>query len=252
MFSQKLGSSELGTWRKAGSMTLSLALHVVIAGFLLISAVLVTHNLMDDDRPFTMVASLNYTEWPGDPGQLEPQPNTLHIPQPEVVHVDIKGSSIIHVEELKPAERMNLLVLGPPAPIAKIAFGHGGSCGCIPGPRPRSEPLAPVKPVQMEQHSRMHEAVLLKRVDPVYPSFAKRAGIQGAIVMHATIDREGRIIGLSVVSGPQQLRDAAADAVRQWEYRPYVLNGLAVEIETTITVNFVMPDAADRNPSRIL
>lgn len=168
MFSQKLGSSELGTWRKAGSMLLSFALHVVIAGFLLVSAVLVTHNLLGDCRPQMMVASLNYTERPGDLGQLEPQPNTLHIPQAAVVQVDIKGSSTIHVEETKPKERLDLLVLGPPAAIPKIDSGYHGRCGCVIAPQPRSDPLPSVKPVLVEQHSWMHEAVLLKRVDPEY------------------------------------------------------------------------------------
>lgn len=252
MFSQRVGLSASGSWSKAGSMMLSLALHVVIAGFLLVSAVLVTHNLLDDCGPQMMVASLNYTARPGDLGQLEPEPNTLHIPQAEVVQVDTKGSSTIHVEESKPEERIDLLVLGPPAPI-NIDFGPPGHCGCIPDPFPRrSGSLPPVRPVLVEQHSSMHQAILLKRVDPTYPTFAKRAGIHGAVVLHATIDREGRIIGLSVISGPNQLRQAAVDAVRQWEYQPYVLNGLAVDIQTTITVNFVLPDATDRSPSRIL
>lgn len=252
MFSQKLGSSVWDTWRKAGSILLSLAFHVVIAGFLLLSAVLVTHNLVDDDRPSVMVASLNYTTRPGDPGQLEPQPNTLHIPQPAVVQIDIKGSSTIHVEEHQPEQRIDLLVLGPPAAIPKIDSGYHGRCGCVRAPQPRPDPLPPVRPVPLEKHSWLHEAVLLKSVDPEYPTFAKRAGIHGSVVLHATIDRQGKITELLVVSGPTQLREAALDAVRQWEYQPYVLNGLAVDIETTITVNFVLPDATDRNSSRIL
>ena len=251
MFSQKLGSSELGTWRKAGSMVLSLALHIVIAGFLLVSAVLVTHNLLEDCRPRIMVASLNYSVRPGDPGVVEPQPSTLHIPQATLVQVDTHGASTIHVEESKPPERMNLLVLAPVAAIPRIEFGYHGECGCVRAPQPRSDPLPPVKPVLVGQHSWQHQAVLLKRVDPEYPTFAKRAGIHGAVVLHATVDREGGIIELAVVSGPIQLRQAAVDAVRQWRYQPYVLNGLAVDIQTTITVNFVLPDDVGRNPSRI-
>lgn len=235
-------------------MMLSLALHVVIAGLLLVSAVLVTHNLVDV-RPQMMVASLNYSYRPGDPGQLEPQQNTLQIPQAAVIQVDTNGSSTIHIEELERAEQISaLLVIGPVAEIPKIDFGNHGRCGCVIAPapiQPRPDP-SPVGPALVKQRSSMHEAVLLEKVDPEYPAFAKRAGIHGAVVLHAIVDREGRISGLSVVSGPNQLRQAALDAVRQWRYQAYVLNGLAVDIETTIRVNFVLPDAVGRNPSRIL
>lgn len=79
MFSQKLGSSTMGAWRKLGSMLLSLAAHGLIVGILLLSAVLATQNVWDDCRPRIQVGSLNFTPRPGDPHQLEQQPNTRHI-----------------------------------------------------------------------------------------------------------------------------------------------------------------------------
>jgi len=81
---------------------------------------------------------------------------------------------------------------------------------------------------------------ILTKVQPVYPPEAKAAGIGGTVVMHAIISKEGIITRLTVISGPQLLQDAAVDAVKNWTYRPYLLNGVPTEVDTTITVNFVL------------
>jgi protein TonB len=73
---------------------------------------------------------------------------------------------------------------------------------------------------------------------PVYPAEAKANHISGAVVMAATISKEGTVKQLEVVSGPEELRASALDAVKEWKYQPYLLNGEPVEIETTITVNY--------------
>ena len=82
---------------------------------------------------------------------------------------------------------------------------------------------------------------LLKRVNPVYPPYAQSARVSGIVVVHALISREGRVKQVTVVSGPGLLQDAAADAVRQWVYKPYLLNGEPMEVDTTVSVNFVLP-----------
>ncbi|HEX4606087.1 MAG TPA: energy transducer TonB [Candidatus Angelobacter sp.] len=86
--------------------------------------------------------------------------------------------------------------------------------------------------------SQLSEAQLLDRVEPVYPHIAIVTGVQGQVKLHAIIARDGSIQSLNVISGPPLLIHAATDAVSQWRYRPYVLNGEAVEVETFITVNF--------------
>ena len=83
------------------------------------------------------------------------------------------------------------------------------------------------------------EAYLVHRVQPEYPPLAKSVRIQGEVVLQAVISRNGTIENLQVLSGHPMLVRAAVDAVRQWRYRPYLLNGEAVEVETQITVNFV-------------
>jgi protein TonB len=84
----------------------------------------------------------------------------------------------------------------------------------------------------------MDPGSLIKRVQPAYPPIAKLTRIQGTVVLQAVISREGTIESLHVLSGHPSLVNAAIDAVQQWRYRPYVLNGTPVEVETQITVNF--------------
>ena len=83
---------------------------------------------------------------------------------------------------------------------------------------------------------------LLSKVDPVYPAAAKEARIQGAVVLQAVIGEDGTVENLQVVSGPKELRGSSIDAVRQWVYKPYLLNGQATEVETTITVNYLLQE----------
>jgi protein TonB len=73
---------------------------------------------------------------------------------------------------------------------------------------------------------------------PTYPSLARAARIEGTVVLQAIISKQGTIENLKVVSGHPMLVQAAIDAVREWRYRPYILNNEPVEVETQITVNF--------------
>ncbi len=95
--------------------------------------------------------------------------------------------------------------------------------------------LKHVGPIRL---SVISEGQLVNRVDPVYPRIAVLTGTQGQVRLHAIIAKDGSIQSLNVVSGHPMLVAAAVDAVRQWRYRPYYLNGEAVEVETFITVNF--------------
>jgi periplasmic protein TonB len=79
---------------------------------------------------------------------------------------------------------------------------------------------------------------LLEKTMPQYPAVARVAGIQGVVVLQATISQNGLIQNLRVISGPPMLQRAAMDAVRSWRYKPYLLNGQPVEVETTISVVF--------------
>jgi protein TonB len=87
------------------------------------------------------------------------------------------------------------------------------------------------------------EGNLVYRVQPSYPATAREARIQGAVRLRAIISRNGTIENLTVLSGPALLVASAIEAVRQWRYRPYFLNGEPIEVETEVTVNFVLSGA---------
>jgi len=84
------------------------------------------------------------------------------------------------------------------------------------------------------------QTMLLKRVEPVYPEVARTARIQGTVVIFAVIGKEGTITVLHLIRGHPLLAPAAIQAVKQWRYRPFVLNGEPVEVQTTITVHFTL------------
>ncbi len=81
---------------------------------------------------------------------------------------------------------------------------------------------------------------LLVKPEPVYPAIAKAARVQGTVTLAATISKTGTIENLTVVSGPPMLAQAAVEAVRRWRYRPYLLNGEPVEVQTEVTVSFTL------------
>jgi len=86
------------------------------------------------------------------------------------------------------------------------------------------------------------EGLVIKRVQPKYPSQAMQLHIQGAVQLQATVSKDGSITNLKVISGDGLLARAAQEAVKQWRYKPYYLNGEPVEIQTQILVNFKLPN----------
>ncbi len=123
-----------------------------------------------------------------------------------------------------------------PRPIQLGGNGQGANplSSLLNGPNLGAAPThsGPIK------RSHVDEGSILVKVLPPYPELAKRAHVQGAVELYARISREGLIENVQVRSGNPLLTDAARDAVRQWRFRPYLLNGTPVEVETTITVNF--------------
>jgi protein TonB len=136
----------------------------------------------------------------------------------------------------------------PPTQMAGVAgmSGMGGAGGGVLGGvmggigngppvvvRAAPKPTGPVR-----VSSGTMAGTLLSRPDPVYPPIAKAAHVQGAVILHATISKQGTIEDLKLVTGPPMLVGSAMDAVRRWKYKPYLLNGEPTEVDTTITVNF--------------
>ncbi|HUO34044.1 MAG TPA: energy transducer TonB [Candidatus Acidoferrum sp.] len=118
----------------------------------------------------------------------------------------------------------------------------GGVLGGIIGGAPGSNLPPPPKPSvsRIKVGGNVQAASLVRQVMPIYPPIARTAHIQGTVVLHAIIAKDGSIEELQYVSGPPLLMRSAMDAVRQWRYRPTLLNGEPVEVDTTISVVFTM------------
>lgn len=119
----------------------------------------------------------------------------------------------------------------------------GGSMGGVLGGMLSSTPVAIPKaatPQRVRVSSGVSQGLLIHRVQPAYPPLARQARIQGTVVLHALIGKDGAIQNLRVDSGHPMLTGAALDAVKQWRYKPYYLNGEPVEVETTVNVVFTM------------
>ncbi len=119
----------------------------------------------------------------------------------------------------------------------------GGSMGGVLGGVLSSTPVAIPKaatPQRVRVSQGVSQGLLIHKVQPAYPALARQARIQGTVVLQALIGKDGAIQNLHVVSGHPMLTGAALDAVKQWRYKPYYLNGEPVEVETTINVNFTL------------
>jgi TonB family protein len=99
--------------------------------------------------------------------------------------------------------------------------------------------LGQVEPVSLPED--LSQGLLLQKVTPSYPEQALKAGLQGAVVLQAWIGKDGSIQDLKLLNGSLLLGQAAVKAVRQWRYKPYLRNGVAVEAQTYVTVNFRLP-----------
>lgn len=99
--------------------------------------------------------------------------------------------------------------------------------------------LAALQPVDLPED--FSNKLLLQRVEPNYPAQAMQAGLQGAVVLRAWIGKDGHIQDLKLIHGSLLLGQAAYQAVKQWRYKPYLLNGQAVEAQTYVTVDFKLP-----------
>jgi len=93
-------------------------------------------------------------------------------------------------------------------------------------------------PQRVRVSSGVQSGLLVRKVQPTYPPLARQARIQGTVVLQAQISKNGDIENLQLISGHPMLAPAAIEAVKQWKYKPYLLNGEPVEVETTVQVNF--------------
>ena len=152
---------------------------------------------------------------------------------------------MIHEEEvLPPAMATDGVLGGVPGGIPGGQLG--GVIGGIVSQTSRLNTVpkfsAPAPPVRIRVYQGVTAGHLVSRIEPTYPSIARAARIQGEVVLAAIISTDGTIKNLTLVSGHPMLVPAAIAAVSQWRYRPYLLNGEPVEVESTINVSFVLSE----------
>jgi periplasmic protein TonB len=119
----------------------------------------------------------------------------------------------------------------------------GGSMGGVLGSVLSSVPVAVPKiatPQRVRVSSGVSQGLLIRKVPPTYPPLARQARIQGTVILQAQISKTGDIENLQLVSGHPMLAPAAIEAVKQWKYKPYLLNGEPVEVDTQVQVNFTL------------
>jgi periplasmic protein TonB len=194
------------------------------------------------------------------PGRVLPTPISWGAPPPPAPHIERRQVTTLNQSNISE----NRLITPPSIPphVAQIAettappqvdynSGSGVAGGTGTGSpdgvwnaigaslRPVALP-APPPVLRQFRTSSMLQGSLVHRVEPVYPPMARTARVGGLVVLEAIISKEGTMKNLRLISGHPLLVPAAVEAVSQWRYRPYLLNGVAVEVETQITVNFIL------------
>jgi periplasmic protein TonB len=142
---------------------------------------------------------------------------------------------IIKEEETPPTMAAGGVVGGVPGGVP------GGQMGGVIGGIISSTPVAVPKvaaPQRVRVSQGVSQGLLIKKIQPAYPPLARQARIQGQVMLQAEISKDGTIQNLRLISGHPMLAPAAIEAVKQWRYKPYYLNGEPVEVETQITVIF--------------
>jgi len=179
-----------------------------------------------------------------------PPPPPPPPPPAAVVHVRQVETDIVNNQLRTPTKipQKVQIIKEDEAPPPTAGFGiPGGVPGGVPSgvmnsiisSTPVAVPKIAVQRVRVS--SGVTAGLLIRKVEPTYPQMAKIARVQGAVVLASLIGKDGTIQNLHVVSTASPLLNAAAvDAVKQWKYKPYILNGEPVEVDTNITVNFTL------------
>jgi periplasmic protein TonB len=232
------GASSIKT-NKPWTVVLSMVFQVFFLGILILIPLIYTEAL-----PKTMLATMLVAPPPPPPPppppaavqvvRVKPQVHLMDagkLMAPKAIPKDIK----IIKEEAAPDMSAGMAG-GVPGGVAGGSMGGviggviGGMGGAPPPPKPTSS--------RIRQGGSVQAALLINRVQPVYPPLARQTRISGTVRLHAIISKSGSVESLEVLSGHPLLVRAAMDAVQQWKYKPTLLNGEPVEVDTTIDVIF--------------
>lgn len=219
--------------------TFSFVLEAVIIGVMILIPLMFTEAL-----PKTQLMTFLVAPPPPPP----PPPPPAAVVKVKQVQTDIVNNQLRTPTKIPKKVEMIKEEEAPPPQMAGVVGGvpggvpggsMGGVMGSIIGNTNVAVPKVAVQRVRISQG--VTQGMVVKRVQPTYPQMAKIARVQGAVVLAAVIGKDGAIQNLHVVSTASPLlNQSAIDAVKQWRYRPYILNGEPVEVDTTVTVNFTL------------
>jgi protein TonB len=225
--------------KRVWTTLLSVVMQAFLIGIMILIPLIYTEALPKQQLMTLLVAP------PPPPPPAPPAPPVQAV---KVVQTDIENGQLRTPTKIPQKVAMIKEEEAPP-PVSSMGGVMGGVPGGIPGGQMGgvlggilSSASLNAPKISTPQRVRLSQGVtegnLLNKVTPLYPDIAKRARIQGVVVLQAVISKQGTIENLRVMSGHPMLTQSALDAVRQWRYRPYLLNGEPVEVETQITVNF--------------
>jgi protein TonB len=244
MFEDSLIESGGRLKTKRGATTLiSFVLQVLLVGVLILIPLIYTEALPKQQLMSFLVA-------PPPPPPPPPPPAAVPIKVVKQIQSDLNNGQLRTPTKIPETVQMIKEEEAPPP-----AMASGGVVGGVPGGVPggqmggviggiiSSTPVA-VPKVATPQRVRVSQGVsnglLIRKVQPAYPPLARQARIQGQVLLQAQISKDGSIENLQLISGHPMLAPAAIEAVKQWRYKPYMLNGEPVAVDTQVVVNFTL------------
>ena len=228
--------------RRGRTTTLAFILEVGLVGILVLIPLVFTEALPKQQLMTFLVAP--------PPPPPPPPPAAAPVKVVKQIQTDIVNGQLRTPTKIPQKVQMIKEDEAPP-PVMAASGVVGGVPGGVPGGQMggviggiiSSTPVAVPKvatPQRVRVLAGVTNGLLVKRVQPPYPPLARQARIQGSVVLQAEISKTGDIQNLRLISGHPMLAPAAIEAVKQWKYKPYLLNGEPVEVETTVQVNFTL------------
>lgn len=227
--------------RNPWAYAISITVQTVFVGVLILIPLLYTEALPKQDMMLSWLAAPPPPPPPPPPAAAQPVRRAIRRPSqldqgklraPREIPREI---AIIKEEPIE--EDTSSVVGGVPGGVPGGQIG--GVLGGVLGGIPSAQPPRPAAPSRIRVSSGVQEAKVINRVEPIYPTFAKQARIQGEVLLEAIIAKDGSIQNLRVVNQAHPLLiQAALQAVQQWRYQPTLLSGEPVEVETIIRVQF--------------
>ncbi len=220
----------------------SFLLQVMIVGVMILIPLIFTEALPKGTTMFMLVAP--------PPPPPPPPPAAAPVKVVKQIQTDIVNGELRTPTKIPKKVQMIKEDEAPPPVMASAGVVGGvpggvpgGSMGGVIGSVLSATPTVAPKiatPQRVRVSSGVSTGMLIRKVAPAYPPLARQARIQGTVILQAEISKEGSIINLQLISGHPMLAPAAIEAVKQWKYKPYLLNGEPVEVETQVQVNFTL------------